>query len=130
MTPSRKASAKDGRKSLGAYGERLAAELLQDKGYRILHTNWRCRTGELDLIAEDGSTLVFVEVRTRRATGRFGTPEESVNARKQQQIRETAQMYLYWRQAAYERKLRFDVVAVHLDIEGVPVRVEHLEEAF
>lgn len=129
MTTFRKAEQKDSRKSLGAQGERLALELLQEKGYRILHCNWRCRTGEIDIVAEDGSTLVFVEVRTRRNTGRFGTPEESVNIRKQLQIRETANMYLYL-QKAYDRELRFDVVAVHMDTSGTLLRLEHLQEAF
>lgn len=129
MTFPRKEPAKDSRKSVGAYGERLAAELLREKGYRIVRSNWRCRTGELDLIAEDGAVLVFVEVRTRRLTGTFGTPEESVNVRKQRQIRETANMYLYACNA-FERKLRFDVVAVYLDADGALVRMEHIQEAF
>lgn len=102
---------KDSRKELGRWGEELAADYLVRRGCRILERNWRARSGEIDLIAEEGETLVFVEVRTRRPTGRFGTAEESVDARKQRQVRETAQLYLHTTRQ-HERRCRFDVIAV------------------
>ena len=93
--PERRSSsaAKDGRKQTGILGEQAACEWLSRK-YSILHRNWRCRSGEIDVIAEDGEVLVFVEVRTRKKSGSFGIPAESVDFRKQQQVRKTAQIFL------------------------------------
>ena len=71
----------DGRRRLGAFGERLAAAHLEAKGYRIRARNYRCREGEIDIVAQDGDTLVFVEVRTRRGDA-LGGPAESVTATK------------------------------------------------
>ena len=83
----------DGRKTTGSRGELLAAGYLRRQGYTILRTNWRCRRGEIDIIARDGATLVFVEVRTRRSTN-LGSPEESVTPAKQRRLAELAQTYL------------------------------------
>ncbi len=68
----------------GALGEEAAADLLRKSGYRIVARNHRCRSGEVDVIAEKGELLVFVEVRTR-STAAFGGPEETVDSRKQRQ---------------------------------------------
>lgn len=89
----------DGRKTTGSQGEAQAAEYLLGLGYTILQTNWRCRRGELDIIAQDGATLVFVEVRTR-SSARLGSPEESVTVAKQRRLAELAQIYLQFREAA------------------------------
>ncbi|MFC0214320.1 YraN family protein [Paenibacillus chartarius] len=128
-----KPSAYARRQQTGKTGEEAAARLLLGKGYKIVARNWRCRKGELDIIAEDRETLVFIEVRTRRATGTFGTAKESVNIRKQMQVRETAQFYLYVTKQ-FDRNLRFDVVAVELpvggDIQSGAVTLEHIENAF
>jgi putative endonuclease len=110
-------------------GETVAADHLASIGYRIIERNWRCPVGELDLIAEDGGTLVFVEVRSRRDTGSFGTPEESVDARKQKRLRELARMYLY-RGRAFDRKTRFDVVAVTFAPDGELLGLRHVKSAF
>ncbi|GAA3406697.1 YraN family protein [Paenibacillus hodogayensis] len=114
---------------LGRQGEELAAARLVEEGYRIVERNWRCPSGELDLIAERDGVTVFVEVRSRRATGKFGSPEESVDARKQRKVRETAQYYLY-RKKTLEAKVRFDVITVMFTPEGSFCKLNHLENAF
>jgi putative endonuclease len=104
------------RQGLGRTGERLAAEALISRGYRILERNFRCRYGEIDLIAEDEHDLVFVEVKTRRGSV-HGLPEEAITARKQQKIIEVATYYLDLH-SCFERSWRVDVVAVQLSIGG------------
>ena len=81
------------RARLGAQGESIAAAHLEASGLKITARNFRTRYGEIDLIAEDGDTLVFVEVKTRRG-GTFGTPEEAVTARKRQHLAMAAAIYL------------------------------------
>jgi len=112
---------------LGAHGERIAAAFLGDAGLRVLDRNWRCRDGELDIVARDGDALVFCEVKTRRGTG-FGHPAEAVTAVKQRRLRTLAQRWL----AAHDEhapELRFDVVAVLVPPTG-PAEVTHLPGAF
>ncbi|MDE2765049.1 MAG: ribonuclease HII [Chloroflexota bacterium] len=105
------------RSRLGAQGEEIAAAYLAVAGLRVAARNFRTRRGEVDIVAEDGETLVFVEVRTRR-TASFGSPEESVTARKRQRVAVVAQEYL--RQHGLEsRPWRVDVVAV-LAQRGTP----------
>ncbi|BFT73091.1 YraN family protein [Paenibacillus sp. P36] len=120
---------KDNRKQLGKLGEDAAEALLISKDYRILERNWRCRTGELDIVAEQAGTLVFIEVRTRRSTGRFGTAKESVDVRKQMKVKETAQFYLH-RFQKYENSIRFDVIAVEISLDGATTQIEHIQGAF
>jgi putative endonuclease len=115
------------RTELGARGERIAAAFLTDAGLRLLDRNWRCRDGELDIIARDGDALVFCEVKTRRGTG-FGHPVEAVTPAKQRRLRLLAQRWL----AAHDEHapdLRFDVVGVLVPPSG-PARVTHLRGAF
>ncbi|MDF2659474.1 MAG: YraN family protein [Paenibacillus sp.] len=119
----------DGRRKLGLQGEEFAAEHLASSGYRIVGRNWRCPRGELDLIAEDEEVIVFVEVRSRRNTGTFGSPEESVDARKQKKVRDIAQYYLYLGRSL-ERKIRFDVITVTFTPEGKFVKMNHVKHAF
>ena len=114
---------------MGKLGESWAAAHLQEAGYTIVERNWRCRTGEVDLIVTLGELIVFVEVRTRRSTGRFGLAKESVNVRKQLKIRQTAQVYLH-RSALSERCVRFDVVSIELDARSGQPTIEHLPAAF
>jgi len=100
-------------------GERLAAEKLVSCGYRILECNFRCRYGEIDIVAEDTNEtndLVFVEVKTRRGDA-FGRPEEAVTKRKQRKIVEVATYYIDVHACA-ERSWRVDVVAVQLSVVG------------
>jgi putative endonuclease len=116
----------DGRGTLGRRGEATAEEFLLARRYTIVARNYRCRAGEIDLVALDGSVLVFVEVRSRRGD-RAGTPLESVNGRKQMQVARVARYFL----AAHgweERAARFDVIGVRFDRE--PPAIEHVEGAF
>ncbi|GAA4871465.1 YraN family protein [Paenibacillus vulneris] len=117
------------RKQLGAMGEQYAMEHLQAQGYRIAGQNWRCRTGELDVIAWDGAILVFVEVRTRSSTQRFGTPLESVDYKKCAQVMETAQIYLHTHRYQ-DHQIRFDVVSVLTDKTGNLISLDHVPNAF
>jgi putative endonuclease len=112
---------------LGARGEELAGKYLRRAGYRLLIRNFRCRFGEIDLIAEEGGCLVFVEVKTRSSAG-FGHPLEAVDRRKQGQLIRAARIYLS-EQAAEERFCRFDVVSVTFGSDGTPV-IEVVKNAF
>jgi putative endonuclease len=104
------AGPRDPRAALGAKGERLAVRRLRRDGYRIVARNFRAAGAEIDAIAWDGDTLVFVEVKTRLRFG-AGSPEESVNWLKQNHIRRAAAIYAR-AHAMEERPMRFDVVAV------------------
>jgi putative endonuclease len=116
----------NGRGELGRRGEALAAELLQAQGLTIVERNFRCRAGEIDLVALDGETLVFVEVRSRRGD-RLGTPFESVDLRKQARVTRVARQFLASR-GLDDRAVRFDVVGVRFDAE--PPALDHLRAAF
>jgi len=111
---------------LGALGEEAAAELLRKAGYRIVARNHRCSRGEVDVIAEKGDLLVFVEVRTR-ATAAFGGPEETVGTRKQRRVIAAARDYLGQRRGP-PKAARFDVIAV-VDGPAGPA-LTHFENAF
>ncbi len=104
----RKASAMENFRRLGAFYEDRAARLLEERGYRILEKNYRCRIGEIDLIARDGRTLVFIEVKYRR-TDSFGRPEEAVDARKQRTICRAADYYRMEHRIEEFCPCRFDV---------------------
>jgi putative endonuclease len=113
--------------AIGAYGERVAARTLADAGLRVIDRNWRCTTGELDLVALDGATIVFCEVKTRRGAA-FGLPVEAVRWQKVRRLRALAALWL----AAHpdiRGEIRFDVVSVWPQPAG-PAAVEHLREAF
>lgn len=94
----------------GAAAEFLARTWLKQRGYRILESNYRCCTGEVDIICEDHGTIVFVEVKSRAGTA-FGTPAQSVNSSKQRKLRLTAQHYVIERQLE-SHPLRFDVISI------------------
>jgi putative endonuclease len=119
--------AEDGRRVLGRWGESVAATHLEAKGYVILERNWRCRLGEIDLVAQTGETLVFVEVKTRRGRD-FGMPEEGVTLRKSQKLLAIGQQYVF-DHALEDVNWRIDLVAVELDKRGKLLRCEHVENA-
>ncbi|MEB3285385.1 MAG: YraN family protein [Candidatus Sericytochromatia bacterium] len=98
----------DTRHQLGIFGEGLARGWLFAHGWDILERNWRCPWGEIDLIANDHGTRVFVEVKTRQ-TQRFGSGSEAVHYRKQQKIRRAASAYLRNRPSS---PCRFDVISI------------------
>ncbi len=110
---------------LGIRGEDLAAEFLESTGMVVLERNWRNRYGELDLIAQDGAVLVFVEVKTRSGLG-YGTPAEAVTHRKAERIRRLAGMWLA-EQTRRWTHIRVDVVTVLLRRGHLPV-VTHLRQ--
>ena len=99
----------------GASGEARATRLLERHGYRIVERNFRCKAGELDIIARDGDVLCFVEVRSR-ANAEHGHAAEMVTPKKQAQVSRVALMYIGLRNPAFERS-RFDVVAITGDDE-------------
>ncbi|HEX4106830.1 MAG TPA: YraN family protein [Solirubrobacteraceae bacterium] len=118
----------DPRRGLGALGERLAAEHLERRGFVIVERNHRTARGEIDLIAHDGRTLVFVEVKTRRAGS--GPPLESVGPRKQRRVRRLAAQWLSETASRPRfRELRLDAIGVVVDSDGRLKSLEHLEGA-
>lgn len=110
-------------RSVGKDKEVLAAEYLEKCGYNILEKNFYSRAGEIDIIARDRDTLVFVEVKYRKAAV-FGTPEEAVNHIKQEKIYKAAMYYIYICHKSNDIPCRFDVIAV----EGGEIR--HYKNAF
>ncbi len=121
----------DLRRDLGTTGERLAAEHLERLGYRIVERNYRTRWGELDIIAFDGRTLTFCEVKTRRVGGGAGTPLEAIGPAKRSQVRKMAGRWLVERrERPYADLLRFDAIGVSFDAAGRLVGLEHVEGAF
>lgn len=116
------------RASIARYGEDIAAHHLQAQGIVVLERNRRFRGGEIDIIARDGSTYVFVEVKAR--CGPYFTPGQSVDGRKQQRIRSLALQWLASHDA-FDQPCRFDVVAVFMQREPPHMaRVEYLRGAF
>lgn len=119
----------DPRRVLGAYGEQLAAEHLERRGFTIVARNHRTRFGELDLVAFDGRVLAFVEVKTRRSGG--GSPWESLHHRKRVQVRRMAAAYLNQvPDRPRGQTLRFDAIGVVIGPGNRLESLEHLEGAF
>jgi putative endonuclease len=106
------------RQQLGLVGEEIAARELASRGYAILERRYRTQYGEIDIVAEDGETLVFVEVKAR-ATGEFGTAAESVTAGKRRRVARMAVDYLA-RRGISSRPCRFDVVAIDAALSEAP----------
>ena len=117
---------RDDRQGLGRRGEELAARQLQAKGYQIVSQNWRCETGELDLVAQEGECLVLVEVRTRRGRS-MGSPEESITAAKQARLIALGEAYV--QENDWGGDWRIDVVAIEMDKQGRVLRADHYENA-
>lgn len=101
----------ENKRQVGSDHEEKACRFLMSEGYRILKRNYRVRSGEIDIIARDKDTLVFIEVKYR-AGKRSGTPEEAVGIKKQQKIAKTALFYLKYAHISPETKIRFDVIAI------------------
>ncbi len=112
------------KRQVGNYGEERAVWFLTRKGYQILGRNYRCRQGEVDIIAKDGSYLVFIEVKYRKS-GRCGDPAEAVGGTKQKRLYQAARHYLCRHGYGEEQPCRFDVVAVYGDGQ-----VRCMEDAF
>ncbi|WP_110933131.1 YraN family protein [Paenibacillus bouchesdurhonensis] len=119
----------DGRKESGRLAEEAGARYLQEQGYVLLKRNWRCRSGEIDIIAKKEGVIIIVEVRSRSVhSKKYGTPAESVTPRKMKQIRETAIVYLQQTNQLNEI-IRFDVMGVRMEQNEV-VKIEHIVNAF
>lgn len=114
---------------LGRWGEERAAEYLRGRGYRILACNWRCRFGEIDIVAREGKTLCFVEVKLRRGD-RYGRAAEQVDRRKRQRLTLAAQAYL--EQHPEDCPMRFDVLEVYAPGGRTdrPPEILHWKDAF
>ena len=111
----------------GAKGEQLAADYLTARGCAILARNWRCPYGELDLIARQGETLIFAEVKTR-GPGMLASPAESVTASKRRRLLDAAALYLS--QNPLPLQPRFDILEVYLDGAGNCLKIVWLDSAF
>ena len=97
-------------RTIGRNGEEIAAEYLRNNGYRIVEKNYKNRFGEIDVIAKDGNTVVFIEVKTRN-TPSYGTPSSAVDSKKQQRIGKVALTYLT-KKGLTQHPVRFDVVSI------------------
>jgi putative endonuclease len=115
------------RREVGKLGEKAAQKFLKKRGYRIRETGFRCRHGEIDIIAQKKECLVFVEVRTK-SNLEFGTPEESITQAKKERLIASALTYTATHQNA-PCLWRIDVVAIELDEKGKPSRIGHIENA-
>lgn len=116
------------RQLLGQRGERHAAKYLKQKGYKVVTANYRCKYGEIDIIAKDADILIFIEVKTRTNTN-FGGPAAAVDYRKQQQISKVAHHYLVTYHHNDDVDVRFDVICI-LSPKDRTTKIEHIIDAF
>lgn len=114
------------RKNLGKTGENLACEYLKANKIKVLDKNYKNKIGEIDIIAKDGDTVAFIEVKTR-SSYIFGTPAEAVNYKKQQKIIKTALKWMTDKN--YEDDIRFDVIEVLINETGAP-DINYIKNAF
>ncbi len=113
--------------SIGQKGEQLAADVLTQKGYKILETNWRLGHLEIDIIAANRKEIVFAEVKTRTSTF-AGTPEEAVDATKRRHMVTAANAYVKYHHDT--RNIRFDIIGILMNKSGEIEEIRHLENAF
>ncbi|MEV5510939.1 YraN family protein [Streptomyces orinoci] len=113
------------RQAIGRYGEKLAARRLTEAGMTVLARNWRCRDGEIDLVALDGDALVVCEVKTRRA-GPYQHPMAAVTPRKAERLRRLAERWLERHGGPPPGGVRIDVVGVVVPSRGAPA-VQHVK---
>ncbi|OGQ65929.1 MAG: YraN family protein [Deltaproteobacteria bacterium RIFCSPLOWO2_12_FULL_42_16] len=111
---------------IGKRGETLAISFLKKNGYRIIESNFRCRYGEIDIVAQDGKTVAFIEVKTK-TSNRFGSPTQAVDSRKQRQVSKTALAYISQKRLT-NYSARFDVVGIN--IKGSNSEIELIKNAF
>ena len=113
-------------KALGSKGEDVAAKFLKRNGYRIIARNYKTPLGEIDIIAKDGNTIVFIEVKTRTSYA-FGYPFESVTTKKKQKLKNLALLYL--KKHGHQSAARFDVISISSD-NDMKMDIEHIKDAF
>ena len=118
---------KSANSSLGKMGESIATTFLKGAGFSIVERNFRCVCGELDIVARDGRTIVFVEVKCRKNAA-YGPPQLAVTSFKQRQISKAALVWLSKRRL-FDAEARFDVVAIVLRQHDLP-EIEHIRNAF
>lgn len=117
------------KQATGIKGETLAANMLQQKGFRILKRNFRSGRAEIDLIAVGNELLLFAEVKTRRGANSFGFPEEAVDRKKAARIIRAAEVYINL--VDWKGDIRFDIIAVHLPLySDKEPQIYHFEDAF
>lgn len=115
-------------KEIGNFGEDTACRYLENQGITVLKRNFYCRSGEIDIIAKDGETIVFVEVKTRNSND-YGAPAEFVDYRKQEKVIKTALYYL----GNDDTDMRFDVIEVMYKYSGdvmIVTEINHIKSAF
>jgi len=115
-------------KEIGALGEQICEDFLKNSGYKILEKNFKCKCGEIDLIALKSGYICFIEVKTRYDT-KYGIPAESVVFSKQKKIYKTAQVYIL-RKNITDFNFRFDVMEVILNNDNNDFSLNHIEDAF
>lgn len=115
-------------KTIGKQGEVLARQYLRSQGYQILEENFRTKIGEIDLIAQKGETICFVEVKTRQSCFQ-GHPYEAVDPWKIRKLSQMAVSYLKYKYGTIEIQSRFDVISIVQHKEG-PARIQHIKNAF
>lgn len=115
-------------KAIGNYGENLAEEYIKAMGYIVLNRNFRCKIGEIDLIAKDGDFIVFIEVKSRYGN-LYGSPCESITYYKKVKIFNTAQVYIL-KNKLNKYKFRFDVIEVFLNKENNSTNINLIKDAF
>ncbi len=114
------------KQELGKSGEDRAVNFLQQKGFSVIKKNYRTPDGEIDIIAQDGDTIVFVEVKSRRSLS-YGAPEAAVDSMKKNQIKKIANQFISHYQL-FDRDCRFDIVALYY--EGQAVQIKYIPNAF
>ena len=120
-----------GNRRLGQWGERQARLHLEARGYEVVAANFRCRAGEIDIVARQGDELVFVEVKTRRG-GAFGSAEDAVSPARAERLVEVAEEFLQTRMDGGYRSAtpwRIDLVCLNLDRRGLLQSVNHIQHA-
>jgi putative endonuclease len=113
--------------NLGDKGESIASDFLEENNYKIIERNWRNSYQEIDLIALDKNTLVFVEVKTRNSN-KFGTPESAITTNKQKQLFKAAEAYIEQEKVEFS-DLRFDVISIQISEKKIK-EVKHFKDAF
>ena len=113
---------------VGKRGEALAQEYLQQKAYTIIHTNFRCKLGEIDIIAKDKHIVVFVEVRTKTSSA-FGPAYNTVTYSKQKQVKRVA-LYYISKHNLVSTQFRFDVIGILLNPDTDQFHIDHIQSAF
>ena len=112
------------KKDFGKKGEEIASKYLNNNGYEVIKQNFRCKLGEIDLIAIKNNTIIFVEVKTRSST-KFGTAEQAVDSKKKRHILRTSQVFLT-KNELNNCNLRFDVISVYMN--GDIYKIEHFKD--